>query len=148
MRVVIDPNVLLSALIAPGGTSDQPLRAAVTRTVVVVSPRLLDRFVQRASQEHFRRWFTTTGASELADRLRDFSESVVDPEQVPAVVPDDSSDDYLVALARHAGADRLLTGDRGIQRALNDAQDVRVVSPAELLDELLHRQRRERALSQ
>lgn len=137
MRVVIDPNVLLSALIAPGGTSDQALRAAATRTMVVVSPRLLDRFVQRASQEQFRQWFTTTDARELADRLRDFSETVVDPEQVPAVVPEDPSDDYLVALARHADADRLLTGDHGIQRALNDAQDVRVVSPAELLDELL-----------
>lgn len=74
LRVVIDPNVLLSALIAPGGTSDHALRAAITRTAVVGPPHLLERFVRRASEEKFRRWFTVADAQELADRLADLAE--------------------------------------------------------------------------
>ncbi len=69
LRVVIDPNVLLSALIAPGGASDQAVRGAITRTAVVASPHLLERFVRRAGKEKFRRWFTVVDAQELADRL-------------------------------------------------------------------------------
>ena len=136
MRVVIDPNVLLSALIAPGGASDQAVRAVVTRATLIVSSHLIERFVRRASEERFRRWFSIADARELADRLLDFAEVVIDPEQIPAAVETDPSDDYLVALARHAGAERLLTGDRGIRRALQEAADLNVVSPAELLKEL------------
>ncbi|MGH3664905.1 MAG: hypothetical protein ACRDU8_02235 [Egibacteraceae bacterium] len=101
-----------------------------------MSPHLLDRFVQRTSEERFRRWFTVADARELGDRLSDLAEVVIDPEHIPAAVEDDPSDDYLVALARHADAQRLLTGDHGIRRALVHDADLNVVSPAELLDEL------------
>lgn len=136
LRVVIDPNVLLSALIAPGGTSDQALRAAVMRTVVVVSPHLLERFVRRATEDKFRRWSAVADAQELTERLADLADVVDDPPAVPRVVEQDPSDDYLVAVARRSQAHRLLTGDQGIRRALWDATDVKVASPAELLREL------------
>lgn len=136
MRVVIDPNVLLSALIAPGGTSDRAVRGVVTHGTPVVSPQLLDRFVQRAGEERFRRWFSVADAEELAGQLADLAEVAEDAADVPAVVVDDPSDDYLVALARRSRAEGLLTGDQGIHRALEDADDLRVVSPADLLGEL------------
>lgn len=136
MRVVVDPNVLLSALIAPGGRSDQAVRAAVSRTTLIISSHLIERFVKRAAEEKFRRWFSIADARELAGRLSDLAEVAVDPAHVPAVVAEDPSDDYLVALARSSEADRLLTGDQGIRRALFDATDVTVVSPAEFLEEL------------
>lgn len=135
MRVVIDPNVLLSALIAPGGTSDRAVRAAVAGATLIISPQLLQRFVQRAGEERFRRWFSLVDAQGLADELAYLAGLFDDPPEVPAVVADDPSDDYLVALARTGQADRLLTGDQGIRQALADADDLQVVSPAELLDE-------------
>lgn len=135
MRVVIDPNVLLSALIAPGGASDQAVRTIVAHATPIASPELLDRFVQRARQERFRRWFSVADAEELAGQLAELAEVAEDTAHVPAVVIADPSDDYLVALARRSRADRLLTGDRGIHRALEDADDLRVVSPADLLGE-------------
>jgi predicted nucleic acid-binding protein len=109
----------------------------VTHATLIVSPRLLERFVQRAHEERFRRWFSVADARELADRLSDLADIVPDPEHVPAVVEEDPSDDYLVALARHARADVLLTGDHGIRRALEHADDLNVLSPAELLEELI-----------
>ena len=69
VRVVADPNVLLSALIAPGRVSDQVMRLLVTRATLIVSPRLLERFVQRAHEERFRRWFSVADARELAERM-------------------------------------------------------------------------------
>jgi putative PIN family toxin of toxin-antitoxin system len=136
LRVVIDPNVLLSALIAPGGASDRAVRGVVAHGTPIVSPQLLDRFVQRAVEERFRRWFSVADAEELAGQLSDLAEVVEDTGHVPAVVVDDPSDDYLVALSCRSRADCLLTGDHGIHRALEDADDLRVVSPADLLGEL------------
>lgn len=92
--------------------------------------------MQRADERRFRRWFRPADANELADQLADLAEVVADPDEIPPAVADDPSDDYLVALARHSRADCLLTGDHGIRRALEAADDVRVVSPAELLTEL------------
>ncbi|WP_165491925.1 putative toxin-antitoxin system toxin component, PIN family [Egibacter rhizosphaerae] len=135
MRVVIDPNVLLSALIAPGGASDQAVRRIVVHATPIASPELLDRFVQRAREERFRRWFSVAGAEELAGQLAELAEVAEDAAHVPAVGVADPSDDYLVALARRRRADRLLTGDRGIHRALDGADDLRVVSPSDLLGE-------------
>jgi putative PIN family toxin of toxin-antitoxin system len=136
LRVVIDPNVLLSALIAPGGASDQAVRAVVARGTPIISPHVLDRFVRRATDQRFRRWFSVKDAEALAAQLSDLAEAVEDPTHVPPVVLSDPSDDYLVALARRSRADCLLTGDQGIHRALEDADDLRAISPAELLDEL------------
>lgn len=136
MRVLIDPNVLFSALIAPGGASDQAVRAAVIHATVVVSPHLIQRFLRRAAHDRFRRWFTIIDAQELIDQLSDVAFVVDDPARSPSVVTQDPSDDYLVAVARAGDADRLLTGDKGIRSALEHAADLTVVSPAELLNEL------------
>ena len=129
--------MLLSALIAPGGVSDRVIRLVVIRATLIVSPRLLERFVQLAEEERFRRWFGVSDVRKLADRLSDLADTVADPQHVPAVVDQDPSDDYLVALARRANAEVLLTGDHGIRRALEHADDLDVLSPAELLEALI-----------
>jgi predicted nucleic acid-binding protein len=95
LRVVIDPNVLLSALIAPGGASDRAVRGVVAHGTPIVSPQLLDRFVQRAGEQRFRRWFSVADAEELAGQLSDLAEVAEDTAHVPAVVVDDPFDDYL-----------------------------------------------------
>lgn len=132
MRVVPDPNVLLSAVIAPGGASDQALRAATENARLVVSPHLVERFLARAADTKFRRWFTMDAARTLAERLLDVAEVVDEPSNVPRAVEKDPSDDYLVALAREHRA-VLLTGDRGIHRSLSDVPEPRTLAPAELL---------------
>lgn len=86
----------------------------------------------------FGAWFSVSDARELADRLSDLAETVIAPDDtIPAVVEGDTSDDYLVALARHARAQRLVTGDHGIRRSLENATDLRGVSPGEILEELV-----------
>jgi hypothetical protein len=82
VRVVIDPNVLLSALIAPGGTSDLTVRAVVARATLIVSPHMLDPFVQRSGEERLRlsrgpwnlRWGSST-RSVSCETLRETTKS-------------------------------------------------------------------------
>lgn len=134
MRILLDPNVLLSALIAPNGTSAQAVRAASIHATIVTSPHLLDRFTRRARDEKFRRWFQADEVAELARRLADLSDMIDDPDHVPAVILADPTDDYLVAIALAGNAELLVTGDKGIRRALQDSGVMRVASPREFLD--------------
>jgi predicted nucleic acid-binding protein len=51
-------------------------------------------------------------ASLAVRSLAELAELIADPEPTPTGLCPDPKDDYLVALARHADADYLITGDR------------------------------------
>lgn len=56
-RVVIDPNVWISALISPFGAPAQVLRAVLAGGVIaVVSPRLVEELSSVLARPKFRRW--------------------------------------------------------------------------------------------
>jgi putative PIN family toxin of toxin-antitoxin system len=134
VRVVLDPNVLVSAAISAAG----PPRLIVTswveeRIEVVVSPALLDEAREVLARPKFRRWISNALATEFVDGLAQDALIVDDPPALPGVSPD-RDDDYLVALARAAGADYLVSGDRHLLD-LTDPEPP-VLSPRQFLEML------------
>lgn len=59
----------------------------------------------------FRRWVSTATATEFIDGLAEDAQLLDDPPAQPGLT-EDPDDDYLVALARAAGVDYLVSGDR------------------------------------
>jgi putative PIN family toxin of toxin-antitoxin system len=113
LRAVVDPGVLLAAIITPEGTSGRLLRAAIDGQFgLVVSPLLLGELGRVLSRDKFRRYLSQNEASLAVRSLADLAELIADPEPTPTGLCPDPKDDYLVALARHADADYLVTGDR------------------------------------
>ena len=113
LRAVVDPGVLLAAIITPEGTSGRLLRAAIDgQFELVVSPMLLDELARVLSRDQFRRYLSQNEASLAVRSLAELAELIADPEPTPTGLCPDPKDDYLVALARHADADFLVTGDR------------------------------------
>lgn len=134
LRVVFDPNVLISARLSPRGTAAKLLGALTDgRFQLVVSPTLLDELVGVLERPKFRRWLTVEEAHAFVDALRTGASLLDDPPATPGVTPD-PKDDYLVALARAARADRLISGDPDLT-GLADA-DPPVLAPRAFLDEL------------
>jgi predicted nucleic acid-binding protein len=78
-----------------------------------------------------RRWISPAVAREFVDGLADDALVVDDPPAAPGVSPD-PDDDYLVALARAANADYLVSGDRHVLE-LEDP-DPPVLTPRQFLD--------------
>ena len=139
MRAVLDPNVLVSAAISPAGPPRQILTAWIDeRFELIASPALLDELADVLARPKFRRFITSAVATEFIDGLATDSVIVADPPQLPGVSPD-PDDDYLVALARAAGADCLVSGDRHLL-GLADP-DPPVLSPRQFLDLLDARSR-------
>ena len=133
MRVVLDPNVIISALLSTGTTA-AVLDAWLDRQAFdpIVCPLLLAELEEVLSRPKFGSLRQDIVAA-LLERLRTEGELTEDPD-VRAGVTADPGDDYLVALARHAGADCLVSGDPDLTALRLD--DLEVLAPAEFLARL------------
>ena len=70
-RVVIDPNVFVSALMTKPGNPTLAVAQAVTSGTLkfVACPTLLQELTEVAHRERFRRWFTVEDAQHLSMHL-------------------------------------------------------------------------------
>ena len=110
MRVVFDTNILVSALVFPGGRGDAALRRVIARTdQLVMSKPILDELLDVLSRKFARE------AEELAHVAVFVSElaMVVAPKRRLRIVQDDPDNRILeCALAGHAEA--IVTGDKAL----------------------------------
>lgn len=133
-RVVVDPGVLVSAIITPAGPPAAIIRAAREgRLELVVSPHLLAELAGVLAREKFRRYLSLAEADEYVEGIALLAEAVEDP-QADEPLARDPSDDYLIALARAAGASALVSGDADLLAL--DLPRLPVLTPRGLLQEL------------
>ncbi len=100
-RIVVDPGVFVSALIAPKGTPAQLLDLLLEqRFELVVSPRLLAELTGVLLRDRLRRYVTATEVRELVADLAAVAIVLRDPPD-PVTVTRDPNDDYLI-VARHS----------------------------------------------
>lgn len=131
IRAVVDPGVLISGLIAPAGVTSEIIRAWQRGLFeMVVSPQLLDVLASTLLRPKFRRWITENDAVAFVEILR-LAAVVVDDPPSPEPPSRDPSDDYLIALARAAGASVIVSGDGDLLSI--DGAEPPVVTPRRLL---------------
>ena len=131
LRVVLDANVLVSAVISPAGPPREIVTAWVDgRFELIASPTLLAELRDVLDRPRFRRWVSTATATDFIDGLAEDAVLSDDPPPQPGLSPD-PDDDYLIALARVAEADYLVSGDRHLLD-LNDP-DPPVLTPRQFL---------------
>jgi len=134
IRVVVDPGVLVSALITPAGVPGNLAGAArAERFDLIASPKLLAELAGVLRREKFRRYVTVDEADAFVEGLALLAEIVADVES-PARVSGDPGDDYLVALALASKAGALVTGDAHLLAL--DLPDLAVMSPREFVSSL------------
>jgi putative PIN family toxin of toxin-antitoxin system len=130
-RAVLDTNVLVSALISPGGPSAAlvlELRAGGFE--LVASPTLLDELRDVLGREKFRRYVTESECVAYVDLIRREATILDDPPPSARPLSADPDDEYLVDLARAAAADVLVSGDAHL---LELRDRLPVLTPAEFL---------------
>ena len=129
-RAVLDPGVLVSALITPTGRPAKLLLAARAGSFeLIVSPQLLDELEAVLRREKFRRYVALDGVNAYLDLLRRDAQLAADPETPPPIRCTDPNDDYLIALA-HSQRAALVSGDSDL---LELAEVIPVFSSAEFL---------------
>jgi putative PIN family toxin of toxin-antitoxin system len=130
-RAVLDTNVLVSALISPGGPSAAlllELRAGAFE--LVVSPTLLAELGDVLGRPKFRPYVTEAEAAAYVELVRREGTIYEDPPPAGEPLSADPDDEYLLALAGAAAVDVLVSGDSHL---LDLRGVVPVMTPAEFL---------------
>ncbi len=110
MRVVLDTNILFSALISPHGTPDRIYRAWRTaRFEIVTSLVQLDE-IRRASR--YPKLQAVLQPAKVGTMLNNLQRAIVLERLTIEHEADDPDDAFLLAMALAGDADYLVTGDR------------------------------------
>jgi putative PIN family toxin of toxin-antitoxin system len=135
IRAVLDPNVLISAFIGRRGSSpDRIVRAWRDGAFeLVVSPTLLAELSTVLARPKFARRAAGDRASAYVRTLAAGASRPDDPVQRAALSPD-PGDDYLIALARAASADVIVSGDRHLTGLVSPRPPV--LTPRQFLERL------------
>lgn len=115
MRAVVDPNVLIAALLSARGTPARVFRAWLNGVFeLVVSPALLAELERALGYPKLRRRIPSEDGEELVELLRRTATLVDDPfAGSSALTSGDPGDDYLLALAIHTHS-VLVSGDNDL----------------------------------
>jgi len=136
MRVVLDSNVLFSALISPHGAPDTIYRAwRAARFEVVTSRAQLDE-IRRASR--YPRLQAVLQPARVGVMINNLQRAVILDHLTITLETDDPDDAFLLAMATASEADYLVTGDRRaglLQRG--HIGRTRIVTPAVFCAEVL-----------
>lgn len=129
-RVVLDPGVLVSALISPSGTPAKLLEQARSGAFeLIVSPLLLGELEEVLARERFRRYVDLETVRDYIALLRGDAVVAEDPAGKPPLHAADPDDDYLIALAFSRKA-VLVSGDKHLLDLTGGAP---ILAPADLL---------------
>jgi putative PIN family toxin of toxin-antitoxin system len=114
-RVVVDPNVLLSALVGNPEAAPAILLEAIHDHAVemVACPMLIAEVRENLTEPYFRALLDQSEAKQAVTALERVAVMLDDPVD-PEPVLRDSGDDYLLALARSAKAEVIVTGDKDL----------------------------------
>lgn len=137
MRLVLDTNVVVSALIW-GGLPYKLIEAAVAGDIeLVTSPALLTELRDVLGRNHLASRLAAQRSSAL-QAIGFYAELAisVSPLSTPRVVPHDVDDDHVIAAAVAAGADIVTSGDKHLL-SMGSHQGIEIVNATEAVRRVL-----------
>ena len=132
MRLVIDTNILVSALLAAASLPAQLIvRWRAGRFELLTAAEQLDELMRVTRYPKIRARLAPAVAGRLVNDLRGLAVMV---EALPQVdVSSDPDDNYLLALAAAGSADFLVTGDKRDLLGLGAYQGTRIITVRDFL---------------
>lgn len=138
MRVVIDTNVLVSALLSPASLPAELVTLwRDGRFILLTAAPQLEELTRVTRYPKLRARLNSALAGRLVNELRDLAETV---SPLPFVdVSPDPYDNYLLAIARGGRANTLITGDKRDLLSLNKYEGTLIVTVSDFLGTLRQR---------
>jgi len=136
-RAVLDPNVIISALLSPMGNAARLLKAwEQGEFELIASPALLEELHRALAYPKLRRRISEQDAESVVRWLNESATLANDPTEAPPIRSRDPGDDYLIALAASRQA-ILVSGDNHL---LDLADRIPALDPAAFLKHLSKRE--------
>ena len=135
MRIVLDTNILIAALITKDTPPDTLYQAWLRRKIeVVTSQAQISEIAAVLSRPRLLKYLHPDEASILLDNLDTRASVINDPP--PVYFSPDPADDKILAVAIAAEADLSVSGDKKHMLFLNNAAGIPIVSAREAVDRL------------
>lgn len=131
-RLVLDPNALASGIFDPhSGKPPRLLFDALENLAfeVVVCPQLLGEVRKALRKPYFRERLSAEEARKAVKRIDEVAVAFDDPSNIEPTLRD-PKDDYLLALAREADAEAIVSGDKDLLDHKGELEP-RAISPRE-----------------
>jgi len=129
MRLVLDTNVLVSAIVFGGPPRDVFQTVMTGAHRLVISPAILDELRRVLTGSKFR--YPASAAVHIDAELREIAE-VVEPGTRLSVITADPEDNRVLECAVEGGADVIVSGDRDLL-ALGHYAGIPISRPREFL---------------
>lgn len=135
MRLVLDTNVLVSALITKGTPPDLLYKAWQDEWfLLVTSEAQIAEFLRVIHYPKLKPYLALYEGKQLAEALR--TEAVM-AEDLPEVdYSPDPADNHIIATAIAGEADAIVTGDKRDLLALKSVEDIRILTARQALRKL------------
>lgn len=131
MKIVCDTNILISALLFPGGPPDQVLNLARLRTALLfLSPEILAEF-RGVLARKFR--YAEKEVAQFVDRVVAIAQMVYPTERLHRITRVEA-DNRILECAAEAGVDYLITGDPRDLLPLKSHGKTRIVTAREFVE--------------
>jgi len=132
MRIVIDVNDFISALIGKGHRRKLEVVLANPTVEIVADEHLLTELIDVAQRDKFRKYVSVDEIGLFLDVLR-FRLTII---SATSIIRDcsDPDDNYLLALAVDAQADYLITGDKADLLSLSPYRGIPIIRLQTFLD--------------
>jgi putative PIN family toxin of toxin-antitoxin system len=125
--MVVDTNVLVSALITPGGLPDKLLQHwEADDFTLVTSSAQLDELLRVLAYDKLQKFINSEQAAKLTENMRSFAALA---ENLPDVsISTDAADNLILATAIAGAASHLVTGDKADLLHLKSVNDVAIIT--------------------
>jgi uncharacterized protein len=131
LKIVLDTNVLISALIKEGKPRQLLFRIVGSRHQLITSEQILEELALIADEPRIQKY---VGRQDIADFLRDVATAskIVQIRSKFKVIEQDPSDDVVLRTAYDARAGHIVSGDRHLLE-LGRFRGIRIVPADEML---------------
>lgn len=138
MRVVLDTNTLVSAILSPLGPPRRLLDDARAQVFELCSsPVLMAELLDVVSREKFAKRLAAAGLTPLGivGEIRRLAVMAA-PLSVPRVVANDADDDHVLACALASQADLIVSGDKHLLGLGSHYQGIAIITAAQAVQRI------------
>ncbi len=132
-KITVDTNILISAVVFPGGAIAKIMDLVITRQCIIyVSDKIIEEFSDVMKRKFFR---TGVFLDDDIDLIREIA-VVVYPEETINVIKSDPSDNRILECAVESDSDVIISGDKHLL-TLKKYRKIPIMTPADLLRKLM-----------
>jgi putative PIN family toxin of toxin-antitoxin system len=138
-RIVLDTNILVSAIIASGYSANILDRVRSGELTLITSSHLLEEFSDVIARPRITRKYPQVAerADDLVDFLRAFTE-LVQGTPGESQISRDRDDDFVLACAVEGSADYIISGDPHLLD-LKTHRNITILTPREFVEQVLEK---------